>query len=401
MKILELNTFAGIGSTGRIALDIAQYAAGRGDETIIGFGAGNAPPDAEVFAMRIGGKPGRKWHAMLRKFADAEGYGSLAATRRLIAFLKTWKPDVVHLHNLHGCYLNHAMLFRYLKKTNIPVVWTLHDCWPFTGHCAYFDYARCGRWKTQCHHCPQQRSYPTCIGLDGSKRNYRRKGKLFAGLPNLTLVTPCQWLANLLPDSFLRNVPVRVVYNGVDREQFRPRHSDIRTRYNIEAPYVALAVASEWEARKGYAYLAEIANRLSGKCQLVVIGLAQRQIEEMPKNVVALPRTASLRELTQWYNAADCVINPTLEDNMPLVNLEALACGTPVATFATGGCPEAINASCGAVVPKGDVDALAVATLALCAQKHAMQAACFAQAEQFDAQTAAEAYHVLYRELLA
>ena len=398
MRVLELNTFAG-GSTGRIALDIARLGTEQGTETILGFGAGDVPLEAEVYALRIGGKAGRKWHGALRKLLDAEGYGSVMAIRKLLDFLQTWQPDVVHLHNIHGCYLNHRVLFHWLRKTGIPVVWTLHDCWAFTGHCAYFDYAGCNRWQTGCHHCPQLASYPACIGPDGSARNYRRRKALFTSLPNLTLVAPCKWLAGLVQQSFMGAVPTRVIYNGVNREVFYPRESDIRTRHNIDTRHMALCVASEWEARKGYALLPALAKALGADCTLVVIGLTPAQIAVLPKNVLGLARTASPRELAKWYAAADCFINPTLEDNMPLVNLEALACGTPVAVFNTGGCPECITDGCGTVVPKGDVAALAAAAKALCERKPQMHDACLAQAQQFDSAASARAYHALYREV--
>ena len=398
MRIFELNTYCGSGSTGRIATDIAACAAREDSQTLIGFGTGAVPPEAEVYALRIGGKLGRKWHGFLRKMLDMEGYGSVRATRRLIDFLKQYQPDVIHLHNIHGCYLNHKLLFAYLRDANIPVFWTLHDCWPFTGHCAYFDYAGCDRWKTQCHTCPQKGSYPTCIGLDGSKRNYRRKRVFFANLPKLTLVAPCQWMQGLLAESFLRDVPNRLVYNGVNRDLFYPRESKLRERYGIIQPFVALAVASEWELRKGFGYLPALAEALSATCKLVIVGLTDEQVKALPQTILGITRTESTRELAQWYSAADCLVNPTLEDNMPLVNLEALACGTPVAVFATGGCPECVTEACGVVVPKGDVSALAAATLRLCAAKPAMREACIAQAAQFDSLTTAKAYCELYRE---
>lgn len=399
MKILALNTFAGSGSTGRIALDIAQYAAGQGSETIIGFGAGDVPLEAQQFALRIGGRAGRKWHGALRKLLDGEGYGSLAATLRLISFLKVYRPDVVHLHNLHGCYLNHRLLFRALRASGVPVLWTLHDCWPFTGHCAYFDFIGCDRWQTACHHCPQLRGYPTCIGADGSARNYRRRRKLFTDVPNMTLAVPCRWMGELVSHSFLANHPVRVVYNGVNRDVFRPIPSDIRQKHGITEPYVALAVASEWEERKGVRHLPEIAASLGGEYRLVVLGLSKAQIEALPNGVLGLPRTASPRELVAWYTAADCFVNPTLEDNMPLVNLEAMACGTPVAVFATGGCPECIAKGCGIVAPRGDVPALVQAVQQLAPQKATMREACLAQAAAFDAMETAKNYFTLYGEL--
>ncbi len=399
MRVFTLNTFCGAGSTGRIAAEIADYAAGQGDQTVIGFGAGTPAPGTEVYALRIGGKAGRKWHGALRKLLDMEGYGSVLATRRLIRFLSQYRPDVIHLHNIHGCYLNHRLLFRYLRRSNVPVVWTLHDCWPFTGHCAYFDRTGCNRWQTECHACPQKAAYPACIGLGGSRRNYRRRRRLFTSLPNLTLVAPCRWMAGLTRRSFLADVPVRVVYNGVDRERFAPVESDIRARYRIGERYVALAVASDWDERKGLKYLPSLAQALGNAFCVVAIGLSPEQIGELPSGILGLSRTADPGELIGWYSTADCLVNPTLEDNMPLVNLEALACGTPVVTFQTGGCPEAVTEACGAVVPKGDAAALAGAVKRVAPQKEAMRAACLEQAEQFDAGKTVKAYYELYREV--
>ncbi len=399
MRIFEMNTFLG-GSTGRIATDIAQYAAAQGAETIIGFGAGGVPQGAEAYALRIGGPVGRKWHGALRKLLDAEGYGSLLATKRLIHFLQQYRPDVIHLHNLHGCYVNHKLLFRYLKRSGIPVVWTFHDCWALTGHCAYFDRIGCERWKTGCFTCPQKGEYPTCIGIGGSKRNYARKRNLFPSLPNLTLVTPCAWLQKITAESFLRNVPCRVIYNGVDRTRFYPVKSDLREQYDIGDRLLILAVASEWEERKGVRLLPELADKLGESCQLVVIGVTPEQRKVLPASIIGIQKTANVRELAAWYTAADCLANPTLEDNMPMVNLEAFACGTPVVAFDTGGCAEAIPDTCGAVTPKGDLVAMAVAIRQIAPQKATLTQACLSQAERFDAEASAKAYWELYQEVL-
>ncbi len=397
MKIFELNTFCG-GSTGRIAVDIADYAAKQGAQTVLGFGAGNVSPQTEAYALRVGGKPGRKWHAALRKLLDAEGYGSVWATHQLIGFLKQYQPDVIHLHNLHGCYINHRLLFHYLQKANVPVLWTLHDCWAFTGHCAYFDRVGCERWKTECHDCPQKHAYPESVGLDGSRRNYRRKRALFTSLPNLTLVAPCGWLTERLADSYLAGLPVRVVYNGVDLNRFKPTASELRERYTLGKKRLVLAVASEWEERKGFAYLPQLARRLGDRYKLAVIGLSQAQTDALGGMALSIPRTESAEELAAWYSAADCFVNPTLEDNMPMVNLEALACGTPVVSFDTGGCAEAITPACGIVVPKGNIEALVAAIQKLALQKEQLQNACLLQAERFSAECSAAGYWELYQE---
>ncbi|MDD3213744.1 MAG: glycosyltransferase [Eubacteriales bacterium] len=400
MKIVELNTFCGTGSTGRIALQIADTAAKHGAQTVIGFGAGDVPPQAETYALRIGGKIGRKWHGALRKLLDAEGYGSAHATRKLIVFLKAFQPDVIHLHNIHGCYLNHRLLFRYLRACGVPVIWTLHDCWPFTGHCAYFDRIGCNLWQTECHNCPQKHSYPTCIGPDGSRRNFRRRRTLFTAVAKLTLVTPCEWLRELLRYSFFKNTPARVVYNGVDLKTFAPTESDLRKRYGITERYLVLAVASEWEERKGLAYLPALAGKLGKDYRMAIIGLTQAQVDALPKSILGLTRTANVTELAQWYTAADCLVNPTLEDNMPMVNLEALACGTPVVAFDTGGCAEAIGDDCGIVVPKGDAETLLNAVQQVAPRREALRAACLARAERFSGDSSANDYWALYQEVV-
>ncbi len=399
MKIVELNTFCGVGSTGRIALELARLAASEGDECIIGFGAGDAPPEADAFAPRTGTPLERKLHGAMRKLLDAEGYGSLRGTRALIWFLRAYQPDVIHLHNLHGCYLHLRTLFAHLASADIPVVWTLHDCWPFTGHCAYFDYAGCDRWQTLCHDCPQQRTYPVCVGLDGSKRNYLLKKELFASVPRMTLVTPCQWLCDLLPSSSLSCYPRRVSYNGVDTRAFRPMPSDVRARYGLDGVRLVLAVASEWVERKGLRYLTALADSLGAGYRVAVLGLTPDQIAALPAALLALPRTSSVAELAAWYSAADCLVNPTLEDNMPMVNLESLACGTPVAVFRTGGSPECVDDTCGRVVDKGDSAALREAVIDLCARKPALSAACVRRAEAFESGRCYRDYLALYREV--
>lgn len=399
MRIFQLNTFCGVKSTGRIALEIAKLVKEDGGECLIGYGVPELSADAPPFAYRIGNPAGRKLHGAMRKLLDAEGYGSWFATQKLIRKMKDFKPDLVHIHNLHGCYLHLQTLFRYLKQANIPVVWTLHDCWAFTGHCAYFDYSGCERWKTRCHHCPQQRSYPVCIGFDGSSRNYRHKKKWFSKLENLTFVAPCEWMLKPLKASFMSEYPAKVILNGINLKTFRPVQSDLRSRYNLKDQKICLSVASDWDARKGLPYLCQAAEKMGDEYRFVVIGLDPKQIAQLPSNMLGLEKTANVEELAAWYTVADCFVNPTLEDNMPMVNLEALACGTPVAVFETGGCPEAIDASTGIVVPQGDVDALCESIQKLSSMKPHMVQNCVKRAQLFDCRNTFQKYLDLYKEL--
>lgn len=397
MRIAQLNTFCGVKSTGRIACEIAKLVEKDGGVSRIFYGVPGISHDSESFAVRVGTKLERKIHAVIRKLLDAEGYGSFFATRKLIHQLKQFQPDVVHFHNLHGCYLHLPLLFRYLKKANVPVVWTLHDCWPFTGHCAYFDYSGCQRWKNECSACPQQKNYPVCIGLDGSQRNHRMKKRYF-DLPDLTFVAPCHWMTGHLQASYLGHHPSKVIVNGVNLAVFHPVESDLRERYCIESKKVCLAVASEWDQRKGLPFLCEAANKMGESYCFVVIGLTEEQITTLPKSMIGIRNTANVHELAAWYTAADCLVNPTLEDNMPMVNLEALACGTPVVVFDTGGCPEAVDGSCGLVVPKGDVDTLCEGIQKVTRGGYD-QKACIQRARAFDCQNTFQSYLALYKEL--
>lgn len=399
MRIFQLNTFCGVKSTGRIAGEIARLVQMDGGECRIGYGVPGISAESEPFAYRIGTPVERKIHGALRKLFDAEGYGSYWGTKQLVNELERFQPDLIHLHNLHGCYLHLRTLFQYLKTAGVPVVWTLHDCWPFTGHCAYFDYAQCERWTNECHHCPQQKSYPVCVGFDGSKRNHALKQSLFSEIPNLTFVAPCEWMKQPLSKSFLRNYPVRVIYNGVNRSDFTPTQSTLRERYHLQGKNVCLAVASEWDERKGLRYICDAARKMGDSYHFVVIGLLPEQIQNMPENVLGFEHTADMVELAAWYTLADCFVNPTLEDNMPMVNLEALACGTPVAVFKTGGCPEAIDQSCGCVVEQGNLETLCKAITHLCEQKSIMRDSCIQRAGLFDSCSTFQKYMDLYKEL--
>ena len=400
MKVLEVNTVYPNGSTGRITAQIAEYTAAQpGSQVYVVFGIGEPVHRETLTAVRIGASWERKLHGAIRKLFDAEGYGSYFATGRLIKLCKENPVDVVHLHNLHGCYIHMKRWFKYLKTAGIPVLWTLHDCWPLTGHCAHFSYCGCEKWKTQCERCPQKRQYPVCIGIGGSRRNYKLKKRLFSDIPSLTLVTPCRWLQALLPESYMRHVPSRVIYNGVDTRVFRPIASDLRSQYGLQDKRLLMSAASDWTDRKGLPELLRLAELLNDRYRLVIIGLSQEEIRKLPSTVLGIERTNSISILRAWYSAVDCFVNPTLEDTMPLVNLEALACGTPVVTFDTGGCAEAITDACGRVVEQGNVEGLAHAVTEICEGGIEYTAACLEQAEHFSAERTVRAYDALYREV--
>ena len=356
MKVLQINSVCGIGSTGRIATDIHQILLEHGHESYIAYGRGDAINCENV--IQIGNKFDNYSHVALTRILDKHGFGSVKATKEFIKNIETLNPDVIHLHNLHGYYLNIEILFDYLKKANKAVVWTLHDCWSFTGHCSHFDYIGCERWRTGCYECPEKKRYPTSKIADNSKSNYEKKKRIFTGIENLTIVTPSKWLADLVRQSYLKEYPVQVINNGIDLSVFRPTKSDFKERYDLEKKFIILGVASIWGDRKGFKYFLELAAKIEDDEVIVLVGLSDKQKQNLPINIIAISRTNNIQELAEIYSMADVFVNPTLEDNFPTTNLESLACGTPVITFDTGGSVECIDKKTGIVVEKGDLNEL-------------------------------------------
>lgn len=410
MKIVEVNTICGAGSTGRICVDLYETLSAKGHEPYIAVGRGGLPPGIEGY--QIGNKADFLCHVMKNFTQGKAGFGSKKATRRFIDWLGQIRPDIIHLHNIHGFYLQVELLFAYLKEADIPVVWTLHDCWPFTGHCAYFDYAQCERWREDsggCHDCPIHRSaYPYAIFKDNTVWNYAQKRRVFGGVSNLTIVTPSHWLAGLVGQSFLKEYDRVVIPNGINLENFKPLSAaQLKKKAKQREGYshkTVLGVANRWEPRKGLTYFEKLADRLGSNYTIELIGLDQMQTRQMRKKyptgkILPIDRTANVELLASIYRTADVYVNATLEDNFPTTNLEALACGTPVVTFDTGGSPESVDSSCGIVVPKGDIDALEAAVRNICEQKPFSEEACRNRALLYGRQDRYTEYLHLYERI--
>ena len=358
-------------------------------------------PRGEQFSdthYKIGGAIGKTEHILLAKLTGRHGCYSHFATYRLIQKIKQVQPDVIHLHNIHGWYLNWKMLFDYLKIASIPVVWTLHDCWPFTGHCPYFTVEKCSKWKTGCFECPLYRQYPGCF-LDDSKKQYALKKACFSGVPDMTVVTPSQWLADLVKQSYLSNYHTVVIHNGIDLTKFKPVKSDFREKHNLEEKIVLLGVAFDWSPRKGIDDFRRLAEELPEKYAIVLVGVSDAAAKELPERIVTIACTQSQKELAEIYSAADLFVNPTLEDNFPTVNLEALACGTPVITYQTGGSPESLTESCGRVVPYKDYEALKSVIFEMKEAKTTMSQACIERAQLYGRDNAYKKYISFYKEV--
>ena len=352
MKYLFINSVAGFGSTGRIAADQCRELMKEGHECVLAFGRDKANCD-DVPTVRIGTDLDIKIHGVRCRLLDDHGFGSKGATRRFLEWVKEFDPDVIWLHNVHGYYIHIGELFSYLKTCGKEIHWTLHDCWAFTGHCAYFDMVGCDRWKTGCHDCPQKGAYPASIGLDGSRRNYEEKKRLFTGIPNMTLRVPSNWLKKRVQAGFLQEYPVEVVYNTIDRDVFRPMPGDFRKRHGLEGKKILLGVASVWDERKGLKDFEALSEMLDTSYRIVLIGLTESQIGSLPKNILGLPRTNSLQSLVEAYSEADLFLNPSAEETFGMTTLEALCCGTEAVVYRDTACEEIVEIFGGLAVSRG------------------------------------------------
>lgn len=353
MKIAEINT-SNYGSTGKIMLGIADILRERGDKVLICYPATKKNLSKKVEGSYIiGNRIGRNLNILISKIFGCDDLLYRRATRHLVRRLEEFGTQAIHLHNLHGWYLNVPILFRYIKKNNIKVVWTLHDCWAITGHCPHFDMIGCEKWKTECSKCPQHREYPDSL-VDNSSRMHLIKKSCFLGVLDMTIVTPSRWLAEVVKQSYLKGYRVTVINNGIDLAVFKPCESNFRQRNNLQRKKIVLGVAFGWGKRKGLDVFIRLASDLDAKYKVVLVGTDEYVDKLLPENILSIHRTHTQSDLAKIYTAADVFVNPTREDNFPTVNMEALACGTPVITFKTGGSPEVIDDTCGIVVEKDD-----------------------------------------------
>ena len=308
----------------------------------------------------VGSKLSVAWHGVLTRFFDMHGLGSRKATRRFVREIEKISPDVIHIHNIHGYFLNYKILFEYLSKKDIPVVWTVHDCWLYTGHCYHYASVGCDKWKTQCENCPQKRAFPTSVFLDRSKQNFIDKKKAFNSLSDLTVVTVSEWMKEEMSHSFLKDCRFQVIHNGIDLDVFdvQPDDKAVREKFGLGERKIILGLASIWCKEKGWDDFVQMSEMLNEDEVIVMVGVNEKQMEQLPKGVVGIRRTENVRQLAELYSAATAFVNPTWQDNYPTVNLEAIACGTPVVTYRTGGSIESVTEKTGFIVEQGDVKGL-------------------------------------------
>ena len=391
MKLVQINAVP-YGSTGSIMFSLADIMEEQGHQVLCTTGFTWKGCDRPDYVM-TSGIVEKSVHTWLARITGRIGGFSTLATWRLLRRLRKWKPDVIHLHNMHGWFINLPMLFSYIKKHDIPVVWTLHDCWSFTGQCTYYSMVGCDKWRNGCHNCPQIHRYPQSI-FDCSSAMWNNKKKWFTGVKNMTIVTPSKWLGEQVKQSYLKDYPVRVIHNGIDLTVFKPNPEK-----SAAEKFTLLGVAYEWDARKGLDVFIELAQRLSDQFRIVLVGTDDAVDAKLPSNIISIHRTQNQQELADLYAQADLLVNPTREENYPTVNMEALACGTPVLTFRTGGSPEIPDENCGVVVPCGDVDAMEAAIRRL-AKEPIDRKRCLDRAKGFDKNERFQEYVRLYGEIV-
>jgi len=355
MTVLQINTVYKQTSTGYISYNIHNKLLSLNEKSFIAYGRGEWQ---EKNLIKIGNKFDMYLHGIGTRIFDKHGLYSKQTTKEFIKEIDKLDIDIFHLHNIHGYYLNYPILFEYLKETNKPVVWTLHDCWAFTGHCSHYDFIECDKWQEECFDCPQKSRYPASLVFDNSLNNFRLKKRYFTSLEQLTIVTPSNWLYKEVKKSFLNRYDITVIHNGIDLAIFKPIKSDFRKKYNLKNKFLILGVANVWEERKGFDYFINLSKLLKSDEKIILVGLNDKQLKDLPKNIIGIKKTQNQKELVEIYNSCDIFVNPTLEDNFPTTNLESLACGTPVVTFDSGGSSETIDKQTGIVIEKGNLNKL-------------------------------------------
>ena len=400
LKLLQINVAANWGSHGRIAEEIGLEAMAQGWESYIAYGRYANPSKSHI--VKIGDLFDHCLHGAQSLLLDRHGLASCGPTKKLIREIEQIKPDLIHLHNIHGFYLNYPILFRYLSTVDIPVVWTLHDCWAFTGHCAWPIHGHCDRFQEQCCHCPlQSKGYPKSFLLDRSRSNFKLKKRYFRSLQDLHLVTVSRWLEQQVRLSFMQNMDIRTIYNGLDTEVFRPSGTP-PTSVTDGHPLV-LGVCNAWYDWKGLDDMAALREILPDDYEVMVVGVNEDQMHRLPEGITCIRRTDSVSQLAEIYSQADVFVNPSKVESFGMTTAEALSCGTPSIVYDTSACPEVVDNLTGRVVPLGDVNALAKAVMEICSLpgREAMRQACRERAIRlFNRQDRYKEYLQLYNEVL-
>lgn len=401
MRILQINQNYNIGSTGRIMKEINDVVCQNGGEGYMMAAYANGSADNLYVMETLPANIAVRKNIAITRLSGLTGYRAKGRTRKSLNWIESIKPEIIHLHNIHGDWIHLESLFEYIKDNNIPVVWTLHDCWAFTGRCSYFEDAQCFKWLSECSHCPDMFVYPKSYLFDFSRKMYRDKKKWFTSMKNVTIVTPSKWLGEYVKQSYLKKYDLKVINNGIDLSQFE-RQKEKSSYLNEEKRNVVLGVAASWTPRKGLNDFVKLYSILDpSEYLIVIVGLNSRQMESLPSGIVGIKRTNNVFELSQLYSQAKVFVNPTYQDNYPTVNLEAIACGTPVITYKTGGSVESIVNETGRIVEKGDILCLAKTIEEICHSNIIFPDTCINYAKyHFDKNDRYNEYVSLYKNIL-
>lgn len=399
-RLLLINVALNWGSTGKIVEGIGKLAQSNGWEVFVAHGARYQNPSS-LKNIQVTSKAGEWLHYIESSLFDGQGLGSRCATKRFLCKLDEVKPDLVHVHNIHGCYINYLRLFTYLKERNIPVVWTLHDCWAMTGHCTHFMRTNCVKWQTGCNNCPQKKTFPATYLFDRSKRNYALKKILFTSIPVMHITTVSTWLKGIAESSYLNKYPVTVVPNGIKTEVFSLGSSDIKDRYGLQEKKLLLAVAIGMDERKGLYDYIQLAEKLPTNYQLMLVGLTEEEQKSLPKNIIGVKRTNGAKELAAYYSAADALLSLSYEETFGLTIVEAMACGTPAIVYNNTAQPELITSETGKVVTTGNINAVLLAIEEVCSKpKESYSSACRNHSLEYDEKVIYQKYLEIYSTIL-
>ena len=402
-KLFQINVVANSGSTGKIAEQIGILARNNGWDCYMAYGRWAYNSSLRLY--RIGTKKDIYLHGLKSILFDRHALGSKKATKALINEIQLIKPDIIHIHNIHGYYLNLPLLCDFLSKYGRPIVMTLHDCWTVTGHCVHFQDIGCDKWKNGCHHCPNLKGYPRSLLIDNSKNNWRIKKDSFQKiLPSLTIVPVCNWLGDIVSQSYLQKANRKVIVNGIDLEIFKPMPSIsyLKSKYKIDNKFVILSVSNGWNSTKGFEDILWLRDKLSDEFIFVMVGVSPKQKKKLPKGIIGVCRTENVSQLAELYSMADVFLNPTYQDTLPTVSIEALACGTPVIGYNTGGSADIIDENVGMLIERGNKEKLLSSIQNIkCVGKDSYRDRCREKAlSQFNNQNCYQNYLDLYNDLL-
>ena len=401
-KLLQIGIEVNSGSTGRIAEQIGAMAISKGWQSYIAYARGHNPSSSET--IKIGNKLNIYYHVFQTRFFGNHLKSSTYATYQLIKKIKELSPDIIQLHQLHGYFLNLEVLFNFLNKLNIPIVWTLHDCWAFTGHCAYFSLINCNKWETECCFCPQIHKYPRSF-IDKSMENYRFKNELFNSLHNLTIVTVSDWLNELVNKSFLKDHNILTIQNGVDIDKFFPHSNNnyLRKKFNIPHGPVVMGVGTIWTKSKGLFDYYKLRSILSQDISIVLVGLSEKQLKNLPKGIIGIQRTESIEELAEFYSLADVITSLSYQESFGLTPIEGFACGTPAIVYNATALPELVSPDVGFIVEPGDINEVKSAILKILKSgKGYYTENCEKKARNYyNSSFKYESYLLLYNELIS